>query len=93
MLTADAVPFPCKDVVSRMEPSGVLLFQVRTDEMYFASKSAYALFALCDGTRTVGEIGDAAAGPATSPEAAADRERVERLLMALADRRLIELWS
>lgn len=88
MLTTDTLPIPSRDVVTRGESGGVLLFQVRTDEMYFATPSAFALFSLCDGTRTVGEI-EREVG-ALRPDG---RRRVERFLAALAERSLIELWS
>jgi hypothetical protein len=88
MLTADTLPVACRDVVTRSEPGGVLLFQVRTDEMFFATRSAFALFSLCDGTRTVSEI-----ERELEAHDAERRARVERFLTVLAERSLIELWS
>ena len=88
MVTAETLPIPSRDVVTRAEAGGVLLFQIRTDEMFFATPSAFALFSLCDGTRTVGEI-EREVG-ARQPD---DQRCVEDLLEILAERSLLELWS
>ena len=57
MLAPDTIPLSCKEVVSRVEPEGVLLFQVRTDEMFFVSQGAFSLFLLCRGdSRVVGPL-------------------------------------
>lgn len=92
MATVDALPVPCKDVVVRREPDGVLLFQVETDEMYFVPDGAFALFQLCDGTSTVGQIARLVASYRPEFASAEGEASVARFMDALADRHLIELW-
>lgn len=90
-LVSEMIPLRSKDVVTRNDSRGMLLFQVRTDEMHFVSDSAFALFSLCDGSRTVGEIEELLA--ARQPEMASSdaRQRVEQFIESLAQRSVIEL--
>jgi hypothetical protein len=92
MLAPDTIPLPCKEVVSRVEPGGALLFQVRTDEMFFVSPGAFSLFSLCDGSRTIAEIHALLAHYQPELASQAGHEQVERFLESLAERRLVELW-
>lgn len=92
MLAPETLPLRSRDVVTRTDSGGVLLFQVRTDEMHFISDSAFALLALCDGSRTVEQIEELLAR--TKPELATPeaRERIEQLIESLAERNVVELW-
>ena len=92
MLAPDTIPLSCKEVVSRVEPEGVLLFQVRTDEMFFVSQGAFSLFLLCNGSRTVEEIQGLLAHYQPELATQAGQEQVEQFLESLAKRRLVELW-
>jgi hypothetical protein len=85
------IPLRSKDVVTRKDAQGVLLFQVRTDEMHFISESAFALFSLCDGSRTVQEIQEFVA--ANQPEISSPRGRtlIADFIESLAQRNVIEL--
>ncbi len=82
-----------KDVILRRDPSGLLLFQVRTDEMYFIPHAAAALLKLVDGSRTLDEI----EAEALLLDPTTDRETfvpaMTSLLSSLAERQLIEVWS
>jgi hypothetical protein len=92
MLDPETLPIHSKDVVTRNDSCGRLLFQVRTDEMHFISDSAFALFLLCDGSRTVAQIEELLAREQpelATPEA---RERIEQFIESLAERNIIELW-
>lgn len=92
-LNSETIPLRSKDVVTRNDSRGMLLFQVRTDEMHFVSDGAFALFALCDGSRTVGEIEELLA--ARQPEMAAPdaRQRIEQFIESLAQRQVVELLA
>ena len=92
-LNSETIPLRSKDVVTRNDSRGMLLFQVRTDEMHFVSDSAFALFSLCDGSRTVGEIEELLA--AGQPEMASldARQAVEQFIESLAQRSVVELLA
>ena len=93
MITADALLTRSKDVILRRDPSGLLLFQVRTDEMYFVPHAAAALLELVDGSRTLEEIEE----EALRLDPTTDRETfvpaMTSLFSSLAERQLIEVWS
>lgn len=92
MLAPDIVPVHSKNVVTRKDSGGMLLFQVRTDEMHFISHSAYLLFALCNGSRTIAEIEELLAHQQpelATPEA---RKKIEGFINSLAERQVVELW-
>lgn len=93
MISQHAIPLVSRDVVHRNDPRGVLLFQVRTDEIHFLDKDAYSLFQLCDGARTISEIEALLVGDTENGSNADARERFERFLNDLAERSLIELWE
>jgi hypothetical protein len=93
MLTGNEVPTRAAGVVVRAEPEGVLLFQGRTDQMYFTSPAAFALFSLCDGTRTICEIEDLVAVHDPRARLPQSRTRLGDFLEDLAARQLIELWG
>ena len=90
-LSSETIPLRSKDVVTRNDSQGMLLFQVRTDEMHFVSNSGFALFSLCDGSRTVGEIEELLA--TRQPEMASSdaRRSVGQFIESLAQRSIIEL--
>ncbi len=92
MLTPETIPIRSRDVVTRNDSGGVLLFQVRTDEMHFVSDAAFALFSLCDGSRTVAEIEELLARELPELDAPGARASVEQFFESLADRDVIELW-
>lgn len=93
MLPPDAIVLVSRQVMPRVQPEGILLYQTRTDEMHVISPPAYALLRLCDGGRTVREVEAEVA--AIQPEFGTPegREQVERFLEALSERRIVELWS
>jgi len=92
MLTPETVPIRSADVVTRRDEGGVLLFQVRTDEMHFVSDDAFALLSLCDGSRTVAEIEELLARSRPELDAPAARASVEQFFESLAGRNVLELW-
>jgi hypothetical protein len=85
------IPLRSKDVVTRKDSQGVLLFQVRTDEMHFISESAFALFSLCDGSRTVGEIQQFVAAQQREMASPDGCPPIAEFIASLAQRNVIEL--
>jgi len=56
-LNINSIPLLYSDVIARKDKNGILLFQVRSDEMYFISFVAYEQIILkCDGSKTIDEI-------------------------------------
>lgn len=92
MLTLDTIPILSKDVLTRTDSGGVLLFQFRTDEMHYISKDADAIFRLCNGARTMGELMDLLAECRSDLSSPEGREQVERFIEDLASRSVVELW-
>ena len=92
MLPADTIPIRSKDVLVRHDNGGILLFQTRTDEMHYVSNDVHEVLSLCDGARTVGEIGDLFAGEGSEVPCPERRKPVERLIEELASRGVVELW-
>jgi hypothetical protein len=93
MLSGTEIPMRAAGVIVRTEPQGMLLFQGQTDQMYFTSPAGYALFSLCDGTRTVGEIEEIVCARDAGPWTVQARTSLGQFLEDLAERRLIELWG
>jgi len=93
MISRHAIPLISRDVVHRNDPKGVLLFQVRTDEIHFLDRNAYSLFQLCDGSRTISEIEELLVGDTKSESNRDPIQRFERFLNDLAERDLIEVWE
>lgn len=93
MLATDAILYLSKDVITRPDSNGVLIFQVRTDEMHFVSENASALLALCNGSRTISEIEEVVAE--FQPEATKTKLKsyVEQFVESLVERRILEIWS
>lgn len=93
MLPPDAILLLSGQVMPRVQQDSILLYQTRTDEMHVITHAAYALLRLCDGARTVREVGSELA--AIRPEFATPegRDQVERFLETLNERRILELWS
>ena len=87
MIFEDAIPVASADVIVRPDAAGFLLFQVRTDEMHLVPPSGHAIWSLCDGSRTVGEL-----VAEVSPESPRSPEILE-FLAALVSRSLVEVWS
>jgi hypothetical protein len=92
MVTADTIPIRSKDVLIRRDGGGVLLFQTRTDEMYYVSDGVHEVLKLCDGARTIGEISDLFAGKGPESSCPDRREPVEHLIEELTTRGVVELW-
>ena len=92
MIPADALLTLSKDVIVRRDPSGLLLFQVRTDEMYFVPHGAAALLKLADGSRTLAEIGEAALHLEPDADRAAVIPAIASLFSNLAARQVVEVW-
>ncbi len=90
MLSNDTIPLKSKDVVHRNDVNGVLLFQVRTDEMHFVPKEGWTLLQLCDGAHSLQEI-ESLVVCAKGANADA-RTRIENFLLELEARHLIEIW-
>lgn len=87
MLSEDVIPVASPDVIVRPDAAGFLLFQVRTDEMHLVTPAGHALWSLCDGSRTAGEI-----AAEVAPEAPGCPAVLE-FLSALATRSLVEVWT
>ncbi len=92
MFTAETIPIRSKDVLVRPDGGGVLIFQTRTDEMHYISREALEVLKLCDGARTVAEIGELFVGEAQEQPCPERREPIERLIEDLAGRGVVELW-
>jgi hypothetical protein len=93
VIAPDALLTLSNDVITRRDPAGLLLFQVRTDEMYFVPHAAAALLKLVDGSRTLAEIGDAAMDLGPVADGAALISTITSLFSSLAERQVIEVWS
>jgi len=93
MIATDALLTLSKDVIVRRDAFGVLLFQVRTDEMYFVPHAAAALLRLVDGSRTLVEIGEAALNLEAEADRAALLPAIESLFSSLAERQVVEVWA
>lgn len=92
MLDKTAIPIQSRDVVVRKESEGMLLFQIRTDEMYFISNSGFELLRLCDGSLTITQIEEVFTKDLSQLEKFECCQQIERLMVNLADRKVIELW-
>lgn len=90
-ITNDSIPLRSKDVVTRKDAQGILLFQVRTDEMHFITNNAFALFSLCDGSRTLEEIQDFVAANRPDLESPDGRSLITQFIESLAQRNILEL--
>ncbi len=93
MIPSDSIPLRASQTTCRQDSSGVLLFQMATDQMYLAGPAAGAVFEFCDGTRSVRDIVDLLLQHNPAWERAEAVDQVTRLLDALRARGLIELWS
>jgi hypothetical protein len=93
VIATDALLTLSKDVILRRDPSGLLVFQIRTDEMYFVPHAAAALLKLVDGSRTLAEIGDAAMDLEPAADRIALMPAISSLFASLAERQVIEVWS
>jgi hypothetical protein len=93
MLADYSIPVLSKDVITRRDSNGVLIFQVRTDEMHFISENAFALLTLCNGSRTISEIEKLVFKDQPKSIKTKSRERVENFLESLVERRVLEVWS
>jgi hypothetical protein len=89
----NVLPVASSDVIRRRERDGVLLFQVRTDEMFYVSPDAFRLFSLCDATRTVGEIMEHVAAVRGREVTAGEKDGIVHFFDELARRGLVELWG
>ena len=86
----NAIPLISRNVVVRNDSNGMLLFQVKTDEIYFIPFSTYKSVLLnCDGSNTLKEIYDQ-----LSLEIGINREEeyFENFISNLYERNIIELW-
>lgn len=82
------IPVIRKDIITRNDVNGILLFQVSSDEIYFVSKPFfYSVLIKCNGSQTIGEI---------TNEIECDNENVKsyikKLMTQLFERNIIELW-
>lgn len=93
MLATDAIPFLSKDVITRSDSNGILIFQVRTDEMHFISENASALLTLCNGSRTISEIEDLIVKLQPAAAETDLKSGVKNFLESLVERRVLEIWS
>jgi hypothetical protein len=89
----DCIPLISQNVITRTEQGGALLFEIKSDEMYFVSRAAYELLQLCDGSRTVEELEAILFERAGGQEEFEDRRRVETCLEELATRHVVEIWD
>ena len=78
-----------KDIISRKDSNGILLFQVQSDEMYFVTPVVYHLvIAKCNGTQTLAEI----SGQLPENINKKDPEIFEKFINDLIKRNIIALW-
>jgi hypothetical protein len=61
--------------------------------MHFIHQDAFAVFQMCDGTRTIGEIHSQLAVCQPNLATPAAEERVQKFIEELAKRDLVELWE
>lgn len=86
------IPLLRSDVVHRDDPTGRLLFQISTDEMYLVDEPTFALLQLCDGERTIHAIAEIVAdAKQVTPAAVVDRLQV--FIADLHERGLVDLWE
>lgn len=78
-------------VVTRKDPSGVLLFDIPSDEMYLVSPLGNAIFSLCAGGMTVGEI--LAQINAKMDEEVLMEKELTTYLTELESRGLVVMWE
>ena len=81
-LTPDTIVFAAPRVIARTESTGVLLFHVSSDEIYYVSRAGYQIFRRCQGGPRIRDL-----------EAFAGRKDVGPYLQQLLDRGLIEVWD
>lgn len=93
MITDYSIPILSKDVITRPDTNGVLIFQVRTDEMHFISENAFALLSLCNGSRTISEIEEIAIENQPEQVKTKTKRGVEIFLESLVERKVLEIWS
>jgi hypothetical protein len=86
----NAIPIVSKDIVARKDSNGMLLFQVRSDEIFFIPSSAYNSILLnCDGSQTLEELHKQLN---TEEEPGKLTEDFENFISKLHERKVIELW-
>lgn len=93
MMTDYSIPILSKDVITRPDANGVLIFQVRTDEMHFITENAAALLSLCSGSRTISEIEEIVAENQPEKFKTKTKRGVENFLESLVERKVLEIWS
>ena len=76
-------------VVVRPQKGQYLLYNSRTDELHLVPPAGNAVYALCDGLRSVHDI-SAALSDAIDAEPALIKERVAQFLGSLETRGLVE---
>lgn len=90
MLDKNALPVLSKDIISRKDDNGMLLFHVYTDEIYFIPFAAYdALLGKCNGSQTVQEIISTLPSEFITGDG---RKRVDMFFNSLLEREIIQLW-
>lgn len=83
---------PAEHCVVRKQVDQVLLYNSATDELHLLSPSAFYVFALCDGVRTVADIvGDVAVQVEESQSVA--QQRVAAFLASLVQRKLLAVCA
>ncbi len=84
-----AIPILSKDIISRKDSNGILLFQVQSDEMYFVTPVVYqSVIAKCDGSKTLAEI----SGQFPDSIKKNDLKIFEQFIDDLIKRNIIALW-
>jgi hypothetical protein len=86
----DSIPVLSKDIIARKDTNGMLLFQVKSDEMYFISFNAYKSFLRnCDGSQTLWEVIGRSGMDIHDAEV---EKSLEKFVDALCAKNIIELW-
>jgi Coenzyme PQQ synthesis protein D (PqqD) len=88
-ITMDTIFEPTGWVVVRPQKGNYLFYNSRTDELHLIPPSGHAAYTLCDGLKTIEEIG-AALGEAIDAEPFALREKLTGFLGDLEARGLVE---
>jgi hypothetical protein len=89
-LPPHAIPLQAPHCVVRRQQEGYLFYNPHTDEMHLVPAAGYAVYAQCDGVRTVAEIQQWMM-PAASADTAVAEAGIVQFLAALAARGLVEV--
>ncbi len=91
-ISIDSIPFLSKDVITREDENGMLLFQVPTDEMYYVNEEAYSVLELLDGSITIEEIVEQLEASNNLFKSKSGKHHFMNFVNELKKREIIEIW-